>query len=194
MLGVIVVSLLMVNAVSAVGIKWFTESELVTEGEDVCIPYGAYNPSSQDILVNVEITDGLIDVVKGSSSEETFVPANTASKDSKEIRFCFTVPEVYEPDCLIAGMVCEQVCEGERSKFSGEVVMTERAADAEGSSGAGSGISLSASAPLSLEVACNAYPRNYTPVYSVGIALVAILLVVAIYRKNSNKKSKKKRK
>jgi hypothetical protein len=185
------VSLILIGSVSAVGIKWYTESEIATEGEEVCIRYGAYNPSNQDILVNVEVTGSLQNVVIGPASEETLVLANTHSSVAKDINFCFTVPYVYEPDCLVGNMVCEQVCEGDRLSFDGEIIMTEKPADTAGDAAAGSGISLSASAPLSLEVACNPYPRNYTPVYIVGIVVVAILLGVAIY--NKNKKSKKRR-
>jgi hypothetical protein len=167
---------------SAVGIKWYTESEYVSESSEKCILYGAYNPSPRDIKVDVAITGSLADIITGSVTEETIVKAQTPSKEAEPINFCFKVENVYVDNCLIGDYLCEQKCAGEQTKYSGEVILTETPIST--SIGAtGSGVSIAASAPLELIVSCNPYPRDWTPAYAIGIVAVILGLGITIYNR-----------
>lgn len=179
----LVMILISLNMVSAVGIKWFTEGETVQEEDDVCIKYGAYNPSSNDIKVKIEVTDELKEIVIGKSSEDKIVKAGTKSSEAEEINFCFKVPNVYEKDCLIGNLVCEQMCGQEVKSYQGELVMTEELVEASGGGTAGSGATIAASAPLKIIVSCNKHDREWGLVYITAIILVLCITGILLYRK-----------
>ncbi|MFA5142456.1 MAG: hypothetical protein WC471_05820 [Candidatus Woesearchaeota archaeon] len=178
----IITALLCINIVSAVGIKWFTEGEVLNENSDLCIRYGTYNPSGNDIKVNIAVEGELQSIIEGVKSSDSLVEASTSSINAKMIDFCFKVPIVYPEDCLWNGLICEQKCEVETKTYSGEVVMTEAPAQTTGGT-AGSGATIAASAPLKLTVNCKAHKRDWSIVYVTLILLVLVILGVLIYRK-----------
>ena len=178
----VLAALLLIGNVSAVGIKWYTESEYVYEGDEKCILYGAYNPSSNDIKVKIEVSGELASIIQGASTEDKIIAARTPSKNAENINFCFKVPEVYEKDCLIGGFVCAQTCEEEVKNYNGEVTMTEQIIS-QGGAAIGSGTSIAASTSLALTVKCNKSSRNWTPVIILGIIIVLILIGIVLYRK-----------
>ena len=173
--------------VFAVGIKWYTEGEVVNENSEKCIKYGAYNPSGNDIKVKIEVTDSLKDIISGESFEDKIVKAATKSSEAEEINFCFKVPEVYEKDCLIGNLVCEQRCEQETKSYSGDVIMTE-ALVGTGGGAAGSGATIAASAPLELVVSCVKHDREWGLVYITAIIIVLCIFGIWLYKKYSKPK------
>jgi hypothetical protein len=191
---VILALLLLVSNVSAVGLKWYTEAEDVISGEEKCILYGAYNPSSEDIKVEIEVTEQLEEIVIGASTEDKIIPALTASKDAVEVNFCFQVPNVYPKDCLIGKFLCEQKCSGESKRYDGDMVMTEEKVGPQGGL-SGSAAIVSASTELGLVVTCLPHGINWIPVYV--IVLIIILVIIALilikkYRKPKVEREKEK--
>jgi hypothetical protein len=182
---------IMLGIVSAVGIRWYSESEVMSENSERCVTYGAYNPSTYPIGVKIEVIGDLANVITGAVSEEKIVEAKTPSVKSENVNFCFKIPEVYEEDCLIGNYVCEKTCPNQLKTYRGEVVMTETPIATSG--GTGSGVSIAASAPLELTVACTPYPRNWSPVYVVAIVAIVIALAIALFRREKQGKQHKKK-
>jgi hypothetical protein len=185
---VFTILLLISPNVSAVGLKWYTEAESVISGKEKCIPYGAYNPSNEDIKVVIEVTDELIEIVLDGSTDDKIIPANTRSKEAVEIKFCFQVTEIYPKDCLIAGFLCEQKCGQEPKRYDGDMVMTEKQINQDTGQATGSGTSLAASSQLALIVECHEFDRSWTPAYIVLLVIVLTILALAIRKKYSKPK------
>ena len=114
--------------------------------------------------------------------EDKIVKANTGSDNVEDINFCFKVSKVYEPDCLIGNLLCEQKCGGEPKEYKGSVIMTD---DTQTEGGSGSGTSISATAPLRFVVSCVEYERDWSPAYIAGIVIVLIILGILFYKKYS---------
>jgi hypothetical protein len=159
-------------AAKGVGIVWSTQTEAVSENARHCIKYGVYNPWDEDVTAMLTVSDSLKPVVVGEESIPTFLPAETMHDDAKEIDLCFYVPKVYTDDCLVGNFLfCEQTCSEPEVRYDGEVIVMEAPS---GSGGAmGSSTSMGVSAPLTLRVVCNEYPRDYTPL------VVCVVVVVA---------------
>ncbi|MFA5142458.1 MAG: hypothetical protein WC471_05830 [Candidatus Woesearchaeota archaeon] len=174
--------LLTINLASAIGIKWFTEQEAMDENSNLCIKYGAYNPSGKDLKAKISLEGEIAAIAQGVTFEDKIIEASTASKDAELIDFCFSVPEVYEEDCLWNGLICEQACQQEPKTYRGEVLMTEAPAQTTGGS-AGSGATIAASAPLKLTVNCKAHKRDWAIVYVTLIIIVLILLLIVLYNR-----------
>jgi hypothetical protein len=176
------VSLLLLSSVSAVGIKWYTEQESVSENSEKCIPYGAYNPSSRDIGVHIEVTGNIQEIITTSAVTDELVPAKTSSANAKEINFCFTMPKIYQDDCLVGNLICEQTCQSPAQSFTGDVVMTETMIGNAGGT-AGSGTTIAASAPLTLTALCQEKSRDWSIAYLSAILVCAIVFMSALYIK-----------
>jgi LPXTG-motif cell wall-anchored protein len=159
-------------AAKGVGIVWSTQTEAVTENSRHCITYGVYNPWDEDVTALLSVSSALSPVVVGEESIPTFLPAETMHDDAKEIELCFYVPKVYTDDCLVGNFLfCEQTCSEPEVRYDGEVIVMEAPS---GSGGAmGSSTAMGVSAPLTLRVLCNEYPRDYT------IVIVGVVVVVA---------------
>jgi hypothetical protein len=173
--------LLSINMVFAVGIKWYTEEESVEESSEKCIRYGAYNPSSNDIIVKVDVTKTLRVIVMDGSTGDKLVKARTSSSEAEDVNFCFKVATVYEPDCLIGNLLCEQTCEEDTKSYSGELVMTEVPINQGG--GTGSAATVSAAAPLKINVSCSISKREWGPVYITTIILILCIIGALLYKK-----------
>lgn len=167
------------NARKAVGMKWFTELEMVSENSQHCVEYGVYNPADEDVNVYLSVTGELSDVIVSEHSEPKLVPAGTASADAIPVQLCFTVAKVYQDDCLLGPLLCEQTCSVEEVSYSGQVASMEAPS---GEVGTGSATALGFSVPLTLRVKCNSFARDWTLVYVIVIVLVLILIGL-FYRK-----------
>ncbi len=161
-------------ASKGVGIVWSTQTEAVAENARHCINYGVYNPWDEDVTAVLTVSDTLRPVITGEYSTPTFLAAGTMHDDAKQIQLCFYVPKVYTDDCLVGNMLfCEQTCSEPEVRYDGEVIVMEAAPS--GQTGAmGSTTALGVSAPLTLRVTCNEYPRDYT------IIIVGVVCVVAV--------------
>jgi hypothetical protein len=160
-----------VLAAKGVGIVWSTQTEAVGENARHCISYGVYNPWDEDVTAMLSVSSALKPVVVSEESIPTFLPAETMHDDAKEVNLCFYVPKVYTDDCLIGNFLfCEQTCSEPEVRYDGEVIVME--APSIGDTGAmGSSTSMGVSAPLTLRVVCNKYPRDYTPLV-IGVVVV----------------------
>jgi len=170
-----------VDARKGVGIIWSTEKEMVNENSPICIEYGVYNPWDEDVNVTLTVAGELREVVTQEHSDVKFVPAGTTHDKAIPLKLCFTVPKVYEDDCIINGFLCEQTCEQQEVTFTGDVVAME-VKEQGPNSGMGSSTTLGVSVPLTLRVRCNPYPRDWTPVY-LGVAIAAAAGIAVIYRR-----------
>lgn len=161
-------------ASKGVGIVWSTQTEIVSENARHCITYGVYNPWDEDVTAILTVSDALKPVVVGEESTPTFLPAYTMHQDAEQVQLCFYVPKVYTDDCLVGNMLfCEQTCTEPQVTYDGEVIVME--AQTAGPGGAmGSATAMGVSAPLTLKVACNEYPRDYTIIIVVVVGAAAV--------------------
>jgi hypothetical protein len=180
----LVVSLL-APAAEAVGIKWSTEREMVSELSQKCIVYGVYNPSAEDATVKLSVSKELEEVVQGAVSQTKTVLAGTTHDQAVQLELCFWVPKVYAADCLAGDLLCEQSCTQDEVSYSGEILAVE--VNEEGGGGMGSATTVGASVPLMLRVSCSPYKRDWTPVY----AIVVVAAVAGIAGRTYLKKKKK---
>jgi len=170
-----------------IGIKWFTESEVVGENAEHCINYGLYNPFDVDINGMLDATG---DLKKISRADEPIpVPKNTSSADAKPAKICFDVPKVYKEDCILG--FCKRECPEKVSvepwkneiRIEGNIiavyVLPETALSATGSK-----TGISGSVPLELVVKCEPKSRNTAGMYATmaGIAVLAALIIFLIAR------------
>lgn len=180
-----VVALSLASQASAVGIVWSTERDMVNELSPHCIEYGVYNPSGEDALVQLSVSDSLKSVVQGASSRTESVAAGTKHDQAVSVNLCFQVPRVYDADCLAGDFLCEQACTQDEVSYSGEVMALE-VRDAQGG-GTGSQTTVGASVPLTLRVKCNPYGRDWSPVY-LGIAVIAVAgITIRMYMKKKGR-------
>lgn len=179
---------------AGVGIKWDQESKLVNEGERTCLTYNIYNPWPEDSSAEIKLSEELEEVLVFQESEKKFIPANTPSSEAIPLEFCFEAPFVYEKDCLIGNtFLCEQTCNEEQKIYDGNVLVSETVGLEESGGAGGSAVSASVSAPLRIKIICNAYSRNYTPVY-VLIVLIAAIILLLVWQKIKRGRSKKVKK
>jgi hypothetical protein len=171
----------LVPSADAVGIKWSTEKEMVAELMPHCITYGVYNPSSEDAVVKLSVSEELEPVVQGAVSHTELVKAGTTHDEAVMLELCFQVPKVYEADCLAGDFLCEQTCTQDEVSYTGEIMAVE--VNDESGGGMGSATTVGASVPLTLRVRCNPYNRNWTPVYAVVVLVAAAGIGGRVYMK-----------
>lgn len=195
---VVIILLLMamvfVPLVSAgVGISWDKETALIPENTETCLTYGVYNPWPEESYVKIKLSESLDEIVESMDISVEKIPAQTASRDSIPVTFCFQTPIVYEEDCALGPFLCKQECNEEMKIFSGEVEVIEVSKDEFFSTGGagGSATTMSISAPLKVKVQCIPHSRNYTLVYIiVGLAsIIALAIRLTRKKKKLEKKS-----
>lgn len=181
------------------GVKWYTESEIVNENMQRCISYGLYNPEPFDMPVMgfFEATDGLADIYV--KQEPTLIPVHTSSINAIPKDVCFNIPKVYEENCIL-GLFCERICPeqvpGEPWKnevrFSGNIIGKYILLENLSSSGVGTGSKTGSSiaVPLALAVQCIPEERNQVAFYATIAVVVIVLIAIILWL---TKKSKKKR-
>ena len=172
---------------AAVGIVWTTETEMVNELAPHCIEYGVYNPSADDAMVQLSVSDSLKPVTQGAYSHTQLVAGSTKHDNAVMVQLCFQVPRVYEADCLAGDFLCEQSCTQDEVVYEGEVMALELK-EAQGG-GIGSQTTVGASVPLKLRVKCNPYGRDWSPVY-LGVAAVAVVGIAGYMKKGKKSKAK----
>lgn len=126
-------------AIKGVGIKYSTEGATFIPGRTSCIPYQVYNPWDEDVAIELTATGELTDLF--ASSENAELPAGTSSGEAVTLKICFDVPPVSKSKCS-------------ETKYSGQVVAREATSGAVG--GTGSATSVVASAPLTVNLNCDA--------------------------------------
>jgi len=166
-----------VSADVGIGIKWFTESEPVNEGEQKCLVYGLYNPFDTDVKGFLEATRDLTSIYQ--AEEPKLVPANTSSKEALPAQICFSIPKVYKEDSFY-GFLPQRQCGVEDVMLKGEVVAAYKLSDG---AGLGSATGASFAAPLKLQVRCDPVDRNWIPVYAIIILMVAGILGLVYTKK-----------
>jgi len=183
--SMVLVALLLSAAGSArkgVGIKWLTETEMVTENTQHCIEYGIYNPWDEDVNVFLSVSGGLTEVITSEHSEPELVPGDTLPDKAIPVRLCFTVSKVYQDDCWL-GCFCEQKCEQSEVAYDGKIVAIEAPG---GEVGTGSATGLGVSVPLKLRVRCAPFGRDWTLAYV--IIIIVVLILIWFFLKKRKKK------
>jgi hypothetical protein len=187
MIFFLVATLFLISIVSAgVGIKWDRETYLVYQNERTCVNYSVYNPWPDETSATITVSDNIKEILLSQEAEVKSIPAQTSSENAIPLQFCFEVPQVYQKDCLVGSMICEQKCEEPQKVYSGEILATEGGSLA----GGGSAATMSVSAPLTLKVVCTPYNRNFTLVFVV-IAIIAVLGIIYYYMKKKKAKKNK---
>ena len=177
-------------AESGVGLSWANEAISVKEGEETCVMYGIYNPFSDDVTAKLFIIGEAKNFIASQSSEKIFIRGETYHDRSQLVEICFEIEQIYEDDCLIGSMMCEQACRGEPTTFESEVL-------AAGMSDAkkveiGSSTEFGVAAPLDITVECVPRSRDLrVAYYASGIVAMSIASYV-FYRKVLKKKKKRK--
>ena len=185
---------IIIEPVSAgVGIVYGVRDLEVSEGQQVCIPYGVYNPFAKDVNARI-FTSGEIETLV-DREETVFVEAGTTHDRAKEVMFCFKVPrDVYPRECMIGGLFCEKVCttEMETKTFSGSVIVQEVT---EAQKGLGSGVASTTSANLNLIVKCTPEKINYFALTGVIASIIIVIIVIGfiIYSRRPSYQDLKKR-
>ncbi|MCR4327786.1 MAG: hypothetical protein NUV46_04370 [Nanoarchaeota archaeon] len=173
---------------AGVGLRWEQETALIPENSNVCLTYGVYNPWPKDSYVKVQLSESLQEIMVSGDTKVDSIPKYTSSDSAIPVKFCFKTSSVYKKDCLVGGLLCSQLCEGELKVYEGQVEVIE-VSESElqtGGSG-GSTTTMTVSAPLRVRVQCIPHPRDYALVYIVvGLTALAIL-VWRIYKKKSAK-------
>lgn len=177
-----VIMILLLSSLSfvsaGVGISWDTESITIIEETDICLTYKVYNPWDNDTYAEARLSSELSFIVDDKSSEVQFVPKLTSSDNAIPIEFCFSVPRVYERDCLIGdSLICKKNCYEEMEIYSGEVEVFELSEDyMKGFENSGSMTQMSVSAPLSINVQCISHDRDWSLIY-LFIAIMSLVLL-----------------
>jgi hypothetical protein len=178
----------MALARKGVGVVWDTETEIVVEGSTHCVQYGIYNPWDEDVTALLSVSDELKDIIIKEESESKLITGETMHDMAVPIEFCFDIAKVYEEDCLIGGLICEQTCGEEQVIYEGKIVAMEGSTGG-GGGAAGSATALGVSVPLKLKVRCFQHARDWTIVY-VTVLIVALLIVGYMLYKRKPKKKK----
>lgn len=165
------------------GIKWYTESEIVDENINHCVLYGLYNPSPFDVDVQgyLEASGQLEELYLETTP--VLVPKFTSSANAVPIQICFNVPKVYVENCILG--FCERICPVKdpevpyknEQRFKGNIIGKYTFSLDEQSVATGSKTGTAVSVPLELIVKCNAEQRNNTAMY---ITFAIILIVIAL--------------
>ncbi len=166
-----------------VGIAWSTETEMVTEGSTKCIRYGIYNPWDEDINVTLSVSSELKSVITKEESETKLIKSGTSHNNAVPVEFCFEIAKVYEENCLIDSVLCEQNCEEPEVSYEGKIMVMEKQEGGNVTGTTGSATSLGVSVPLKLRVKCNQHPRDWTLVYVVVIVISIMLIALILHRK-----------
>jgi len=182
----LLLSLFLISFASAgVGIKWDEERVLVLEEETTCLTYGVYNPWEEDSKAVISVSEEISAGLNSFEGESVFVSANTGSRESLPIEFCFETKEIYERDCLIGDkFICGRNCMEGQEVFSGEVLITEVNSLEEGQS---SVTVSSVSAPLEVEVVCVPHSKKTSFIYF-ALTLLSIVVILILVRSERNKK------
>lgn len=186
----IVLTLPLGVAEKGVGLSWANEAISVKEGEETCVMYGVYNPFSEDVTAKLFIIGEAKNFIASQSSEKIFIRGETYHDRSQLVEICFEIEQIYEDDCLIGSIMCEQACRGEPTVFESEVL-------AAGMSDAkkvvmGSSTEFGVAAPLDITVECTPRSRDLrVAYYASGIVAMSIASYV-FYRKVLKKKKKRK--
>jgi len=175
----------LVRADVGIGIRWNTEWAEVNENSKACITYGLYNPFDTQVNGYLKATKDLEKLAETEDPKP--VPAGTSSNHTIPTEICFNIPKVYEEDCLFLGMLCEKKCEEPKKAYDGEVLASYKSLSI---GGMGSATGSSFAVPLRIEVKCNPYQRDFTPVYVLVLAVVIIALL-ALYFTRARKKVKR---
>lgn len=181
-LGAAVLILFLAGTVSAdmgIGIKWYTETEIVNEGEQMCVTYGIYNPFDTDVKGYLEATKELETI--SQAEEPKLIPAHTSSTNAIPTQICFAVPKVYKEESF-AGILTQRQCSEEEVMLKGEVVAAYKLS---GGKGTGSVTGASFAAPLKLRIRCNPVERNWIPVLAavLAISVLTVIILWSAYRK-----------
>lgn len=177
---------------AGVGIKWSQESAVINENGKACMSYEVYNPWPEDTFVTIELSGELKEILTLQEVETKLIPADTPSSNAIPVEFCFKVPKVYERDCWIFGLICEQDCNEEQKIYSGEVLVKSVASEI---NGGGSATTMAVSAPLNIKIQCIAHARDFTLIYVLGIIISIIIIAVLLskrYRKPKSERDKEK--
>jgi len=185
----IVLAIPAAGAEKGVGLSWADESISVKEGEEACVMYGVYNPFSEDVTAKLFIIGEARNFIASQSSEKIFVRGETYHDRSQLVEICFEVERVYEDDCLIGDMMCEQACRGEPATFKSEVLAAGMSDSKKVEMG--SSTEFGVAAPLDITVECVPRDRDLrVAYYASGIIAMSIASYV-FYRKVLKKKKKK---
>lgn len=175
-----------VLARKGVGIVWDTETEIVIENTEHCVQYGIYNPWDEDVTATLSVSSELQEIIISQDSQIKLIAGGTEHEVAVPIEFCFKVAKVYEEDCLVGSLICEQTCQAEQVVYEGKIVAMESSGGNVGGA-AGSSTSLGVSVPLKLKVRCSPHTRDWTLVYVAIIILVVILILLILYKKQKNR-------
>ncbi len=159
-----------VQATVGIGIRWYTEAEIVSENSQKCVTYGLYNPFDRDVYGYIEGLGNLSDIYE--SEEPKLIPGGTSSDENIPTQICFDIPKVYREDCLAGFFLCSRECEEEQVIYNGEV---QAAYTLESTGGTGSATGSSMAARLRLKVQCEPYQKDWTPLYAIVIIVVIII-------------------
>ena len=174
-----------------IGIRWYTESEIVEEGKTYCINYGLYNPFEGDVYGYLKATGDLENISQAEPPK--LIPEYTSSSQAIPTRICFTIPRVYNLSCIFPNFLCERKCD-KQVVLEGEVLASYYIKEEEVGMGSRTGASFAA--PLRLYVKCEEMKRDYTPLIIIflGICGIAIFLRRKKLRKKRRKKIRKRKK
>jgi hypothetical protein len=169
-----------VTATVGIGLKWYTESEFVSEGEQFCRTYGIYNPFDTDVTGFLQATEGLGGIYEAEAPK--LIPAGISSGEAIPTQICFNVPNVYEEESYF-GFLPQKQCNEKEAILKGEVIA---AYDLAGGAGTGSVTGASFAAPLRLRVRCTPMERNSTPAYFLIIVIIGALTLIYLKKRRSS--------
>jgi hypothetical protein len=184
--------LLVLPTVNAgVGIVYSSEIIQVPENRVSCVEYKVYNPWEGDTYVKVSARGDLSNIVQDSKT----IPlnSNTFYRDAVPIDICFSIPKVYEDDCLFWKIGCKRACSNEEFEYSGDVIALEMSSSE--TQGTGSQIRGSVTAPLTIRIKCEEQARNYVSL--IGLIGAIIFGIISIILWNNSRlplEERKKRK
>ena len=179
---VVVALLLSVNgsARKGVGIKWMTETEMVSENTQHCIEYGIYNPWDEDVRVYLSVSGELTGVITSEHSDPKLVPGDTSHTEAVPVNLCFTVSKVYKDNCMLGPFMCEQTCDVDEVSYNGKIVAVEAP---HGDIATGSATGLGVSVPLTLKVRCQSFGTDWTFIYVVVIVIILVLIGLVLRKR-----------
>lgn len=181
-LGMVVAAGALTSA--GIGIKYSSESALVSENTEVCLDYySVYNPWDDDTYATISVSEELMSILSVQDVEATLIPAKTGNEASIPIHFCFKVPRVYSRDCSVGSFLCEQTCSEDMKVYEGEVVVSSVPGPAQISGTGGSSTKVAVSAPLRIRVRCDAHPRDYTLLYVLLAAISAAVILWILFNR-----------
>ncbi|MDP6584183.1 MAG: hypothetical protein QF535_05975 [Anaerolineales bacterium] len=177
------------SAEKGVGLSWSDEAVSVQEGEETCVMYGVYNPFEEDAVVKLFLIGEAKNFVASQSSEKMFIRSGTSHARSQLVEICFEIEQIYEEDCLVGSMMCEQACRGEPTKFKSEVLAAGVSETTSEKSAVGSATEFGVAAPLDITVECTPYPRDLRVAYY-SSAIIALGIASLVFYKKFLKKKK----